>query len=96
LRHFFFKALPKLEGQPNPSKKDIVSHFKRLIEMSLWGDGLIIREDRPLEVQTLKGVRARSTALHQKMVQEGADFVILCLAEPRMGQTVVDQPRIAL
>lgn len=92
LRHFFFKApiLPK--GAPRPDKQTVVSHFKRLIEMSLYGDGLKIREDKPIEVHTIQKAKKISKALYLKMKQEGADFVILCLASPRAGVSVIDKP----
>lgn len=96
LRHFFFKALPVLKGQARPTKRDIVSHFKRLIELSLYGDGFIIREDKPIEVHTLQAVKKISKTLYLKMKQEGSDFVILCLATPRAGVSVIDKPHKAV
>lgn len=92
LRHFFFKAQPMPKGTRKPTKLELVSNFKNLIEMSLWGDGLIILEDKPIEVQTLQSVKKVSKALWLKMKEEGADFVILCLATPRAGQSVLDTP----
>ncbi len=91
LRHFFFKSQPVPKGYPKPDKLQILSQFKRLIEMSLWGDGLIIREDKPIEVHNVGKVKKISKTLYMKMKDEGADFVILCLASPRMGVSVVDK-----
>ena len=91
LRHFFFKSLPLPKGVPKPDKHEIVSHYKKLIETTLWGDGLIIREDKPLEVHSLQKAKGVSQSLYTKMLKEGADFVILCLATPRKGQTVTNQ-----
>lgn len=93
LRHFFFKAQPMPKGTPRLDKHQIVSQFKRLIEMSLWGDGLIIREDKSLEVHTLQKAKKISKALYLKMRQEGSDFVIMCLATPRAGVNVTDTVR---
>lgn len=83
LRHFFFKSSPLPKGTKQPTKLEIINHFKRLIEMSLWGDGLTIREDKPIELHTLKSVKKVSKSLYFKMREEGADFCILVLAQPR-------------
>ncbi len=96
LRHFFFKYVPVPKGTPNPTKQQIVAHYKKLIEMTLWGDGLIIREDKPLEVHTQKSAKKISKSLYAKMKSERADFVILCLAEPRRGVHVRETPNIAV
>lgn len=90
LRHFLFKALPRPKWVPAPDKHQIVSQFKQAIEMSLWGDGLIIREDKQLEVHSLQKAKTISKSLYHKMLEEGADFCILCLAEPRQGVSVND------
>lgn len=96
LRHFFFKALPLPPGTTKPDKHQIVAHYKKLIEMTLWGDGLMIREDKPLEVHTIQKAKTVSKSLYKKMLAEGADFVILCLATPKRGVTVLDKAHIAL
>lgn len=90
LRHFFFKTQPRPKRIPKPTKLEIVSYYKRMIETMLWGDGLIIREDKPLEVHSLQKAKKISKSLYMKMVDEGADFVILCLATPRRGVSVTD------
>ena len=95
LRHFFFKAPPLPPGERRPNKLELINQFKRLIETNLWGDGLIIREDKPIEVHTRQKAKQVSKSLYMKMQQEGADFVILVLAEPRMAQVVHDKPHIA-
>lgn len=92
LRHFFFKKFPRSKGTPAPSKLDVINHFKRLIEITLWGDGLIIREDKPIELHTLKKARKISPTLHSEMLKHGADFCILVLAYPRAGVTVLEKP----
>ncbi len=91
LRHFFFKSDPVTFRERRPTKQEIVSQFKHMIEMSLWGDGLIIREDRQLEVHTRQKAKQVSKSLYMKMLEEKADFVILCLAEPRSSQIVHDK-----
>ena len=96
LRHFFFKALPLPPNVPKPDKHQIVAQFKKLIEMTLFGDGYMIREDKPIEVHTLQKVKKISKTLYKKMLVENADFVILCLASPRRGVTVHDKAHIAL
>jgi hypothetical protein len=96
LRHFFFKKSPMLARLPRPSKLDIVNQNRRLIETTLWADGLIIRYDKPLEVHTLKNAKKISKALYQEMLKNRADFVILCLAVPRAGVTVREQPNRAI
>lgn len=96
LRHFLFKAQPVPKGYHKPSKLEIISYYKQMIELSLWSDGLIIREDKPIELHTRASCRKVSPALYQKMVSEGADFVILVLAEPRRNQSVLDKPHRAI
>lgn len=88
LRHFFFKSNPVQTHRP--TKLDILNQYKKLIEVMLWSDGLIIRDEAPMEVHTLEKAKKISPALYQKMKEEGADFVILVLAEPRGSQTVQD------
>ncbi len=96
LRHFFFKRAPMSARLPRPSKLDILNQNKRLIETTLWADGLIIREDKPLEVQTLKSARKISKTLFAEMVKNNADFVILVLAVPRLGVSVRESPLRAI
>lgn len=96
LRHFFFKQIPLEQGQKKPSKLELINHYKRLIEMTLWGDGLIIREDKPIELQTLQGAKKVSKTLYAEMVKAGADFVILLLATPRKGVVLRETPQRAI
>ena len=92
LRHFFYKAAPRPKGVPNPTKQELVSAFKRQIEIALWGDGLVIREDKPIEVHTRQTTRRKFPLLYRKLIAEKADFVIICLAKPKLGETVLDKP----
>jgi hypothetical protein len=96
LRHFFFKSLPLPPRTPRPSKIEIINQFKRLIEASLYGDGLIIREDKPIELYTRNKVKKISKTLYLEMLKNNADFCILVLATPRMGVTVLESPLQAL
>lgn len=82
IRHFFFKANP---SQKHGSKQDIVRSFQRLIEVSLWGDGLQPVFDQPMELHNRKSVKKISKVLYQALVNSGADFVIQVLAEKRRG-----------
>lgn len=93
VRHFFFKSIPLFKGISKPTKRELISHYKKLIEMSLWGDGLIVREDKPLELIELKSAYKVSPTLYKKMRIEEADFVILVLASARAGQVIIDKPR---
>lgn len=94
VRHFFFKSIPLPKGVPKPTKRELISYYKRLIEMSLWSDGLIVREDKPLELVELHTAHKISPTLYRKMKIEEADFVILVLASSRLGQVFADKPQI--
>lgn len=88
LRFFFFKAMPGIKA----TRHEIFSQFKRMIEMNLWGDGLIPRDEKAIEFHTKSSAKKVSKSLYQKMKQENADYVILVLAQPRAGVTVTDKP----
>lgn len=91
LRHFFFKATPA----PNkPTKQQLFSQFRGLIEATLWGDGLVPRYDRNVEVHTRNGAKKVSKTLYNALVKNKADFVIMCLAEPRHGVQLHETPVI--
>ncbi len=86
LRHFFFSAMPWKPGTRKPTKRDLVSENKRLIETNLWADGLRPREDVRIECHTRNGAKKLSKVLHQKMIEHNADFVIQVLCEGAKGQ----------
>lgn len=89
VRFFFFKATPELKNKKTrPSKMEIVSSFKMLIEMTLWGDGLIPLEDSPIGVYTRKELK--KNALKDKMTALGSDFCIILSATPRLGVSVLE------
>lgn len=93
LRHFFFKAKP---GPVKPTKMQLFSENKRLIETTLWGDGLVPREDRHIEIHTSNGARKVSKALYRKMREVGADFAILVLCEAKAGVLINETPSLAV
>lgn len=95
LRHFFFKKSPMSARLPRPTKLDILNQNKRLIETTLWADGLIIRFDKPIEVHTRQKIKKISKTLYMEMVRNGSDFVIIVLCEPRRGVVVREKPLIA-
>ena len=92
VRHFFFKSIPLLKGQSKPTKLELISHFKKLIEMSLWGDGLVIREDKPLELVELHIAKKNTPFLYKKMLEQSSDFVLLVLASPKAGLYAIEKP----
>lgn len=92
LRHFFFKALTH---PVKPTKEQLVSQFKSLIETTLWADGLVPREDGRVEVHTSTYLKnTGNKALYQKMVKEKADFVIQVMAEPKKGILLHEKPTV--
>ena len=97
LRHFFFKANPEIlgPGKRRPVKQEIFNAFQNLIRINLWGDGLVVNPDHPPEIHTRKSVKGLSTVLYMEMVKNNTDFVIQVLAEPRLGQAVIERPLIA-
>lgn len=95
LRQFYFKETPQAARLPKPTKLQLINQHKRLIETTLWADGLIIRYDRPIEVLSLSQARKVSKSLHRQMLIHRANFVILVMAEPRSGKVVTDQFSIA-
>lgn len=92
VRNFFFKAPPREKGKPTPSKKDIFLSFKPLIGTSLWADGLTPLEGKEIHLYTKK--QLKPGLLRNAMLKEGADFVIMILAQPRSGVSVADTPLI--
>ncbi len=66
-----------------------------MIEINLWADGLIIREDKPIEVYTRKQAKKVSQSIYTAMINNKADFVIMLLAMPRRGVMVNDKFSIA-
>lgn len=93
LRHFFFKAFPTPPGQRKPTKAELFGQFKNVIFTNLWADGLKPREDAPIEIHSRRKVKTLSKQLYAKMVEENADFVILCLAEPQRGIMLNEKPQ---
>ena len=85
LRHFFFKANPVDKDHRRATKADIINSYKKLIEMSLWSDGLVPSVDQPLELHTRRSVKSISKTLYLALVANHADFVIQVLAEPKQG-----------
>jgi hypothetical protein len=89
LRHFFFAAKPA----PNkPTKQQLVTEFKHLIETTLWSDGLEPIQEARVEVHTRGYIRKTSKALYTKMVQEHADFVIIVMCRPKKGVFLNETP----
>ena len=66
LRSFFFKSAPIPKGFPKPTKAQIVSHFKKLIETKLWQDGLAPLEHRVPQVTFLRELK-KGQQLRSKM-----------------------------
>ena len=93
VRNFFFKAPPREKGQKPASKTEIFSGFKQMIEISLWSDGLEPLMDKQIHVYNRKELKP-NTMLRRKMLKEGADFVIMILAKPRMGVQLADTPQL--
>lgn len=96
LRHYFFKKLPTVKGFREPTKAQLFAHYKKLIEANLWGDGLVPREDKKIEIHSRHKVKGISKALFVEMVKNNADFVIMLLAEPRKGVLLDHTPTIAV
>lgn len=92
LRHFFFTAKP---GPVKPTKMQLFAENKRLIEATLWGDGLVPREDTKIEIHTSNGAKKVSQALYAKMKQVKADFVIMVLCEAKKGVMINEKPTLA-
>ncbi len=95
LRHFFFSAKPREQGSPKPTKQQLFSEAKQMIEMALWGDGLVPMEERHVEVHTRGYLKKISPALYTEMLKHRADYVIMVPARPRKGVLVNERPRIA-
>ncbi len=91
LRSFFFKAAPVPKGFRPPTKVQIISHYKKLIETMLWKDGMTALAHRSPVLNTYK--ETKRGQLKMKMKDEGADFVIMVLAQARAGVTITDQAR---
>mgnify|MGYP001580350808 CR=1 FL=1 len=85
LRHFFFAMKPQITGSPRPTKQQILGENKKLIEISLWSDGLEPKEGTPIEVSTKKQIRTISPTLYNAMVNNKADYVIQILCNKRKG-----------
>lgn len=92
LRHFFFKAKP---APTKPTKQQLFSEYKMLIETTLWGDGLEPIPEAKVEVHTSNGAKKVSRALYKKMREVKADFVILVLCRARKGVMINERPLIA-
>lgn len=89
LRHFFFSAKP---APQKPTKQQLVTEFKHLIETNLWADGLVPIESARVEVHTRGFIRKTSKALYRKMISEKADFVIIVMCEPKKGVLLNERP----
>ena len=87
LRNFFFKSVPLPFGVKKPSKSEIVSFYKKMIEGMLWSDSLTPIEHKVPRLY-MKHELPKGGSLRRKMVEEGADFVIMVLAQT--GAAVVD------
>lgn len=92
VRNFFIKAAPRQKGQAAPSKKKIIESFKQMMEISLFGDGLVPLDDKPVRLYTKR--QLKPGLLRNKMISEGADMVIMVLAKPRMGVSLADKPQV--
>lgn len=92
LRSFFFKAAPVPRGFRPPTKPQILSHYKKMIDDFLWKDALVALDHRKPQVYARKDLK--KGALRDKMIEENADFVIMILAKPKLGSTVLDTARI--
>lgn len=92
VRNFFFKAPPREKGKPTPSKREIIESQKHYMGMTLYGDGLSPLEDKAVKLYTKKELK--SGILKSKLIQEGADFVIVVVATPRQGVAVAERPNI--
>ena len=90
VRNFFFKRPPS--KAPRATKQEIFASFKNLIEMSLYGDGLVPMEDKSVHVYSKRELP--KGMLRNKMIQEKADFVIMVLAKPRAGVALADTPQL--
>lgn len=89
LRHFFFAAKP---APIKPTKQQLVTEFKHLIQTQLWSDGLVPIESARVEVHTRGFIRKTSKALYAKMLQENSDFVIIVMCEPKKGMLLNETP----
>lgn len=94
LRHFFYKAKPVFKDEKPVTKQDIFNENVKLIEINLWGDGLVIQDERRPEIHTRASAKKASKALYDAMVLNKADFVILVLAKPRRGQWFNERPKV--
>lgn len=95
LRHFFFSAKPRNPGDPKPTKMQLFSEAKKLIELALWGDGLVPMEERHVEVHTKGYLKKLSKTLYAEMLKNRADYVIMVPARPRKGVFVNERPNLA-
>lgn len=95
LRHFFFRSMPVPPGQVKPSKNEIFSQFKNLIRTNLWADGLTVLEDKHVQMYTKKSVRKVSKQIYAEMIDNNADFVIICMAVPSKGVLLHETPQLA-
>lgn len=94
VRSFFFKAVPQLQGQPKPTKLQIIESYKRFIEQMIWSDGLTPVMHAPVQLYTRKEV-GKFKSLRAKFLEEKADFVIMVLCEASGINTILEKPRIA-
>lgn len=91
VRNFFFKKNPAIK----PARKsEIISWYKKFIEQMLWKDGLSPIDERIPQLYTK--AELKKGALKTKMIQEGADFVIMVLCQARLGVNIVDNFRKAV
>lgn len=96
LRHFFFKAMPRPQGSPKPTKIQLFSEAKDFIGVQLWGDGLEPLEERHIEVHTRGYLKKVSKTLFAEMLKNNTDYVIMVPAKPRRGVLVNERPNLAV
>lgn len=84
IRSFFFKGIPTPPGMPKPTKADVISQFKGVIEKMLWSDGLHAIPEATVTLYTKSQVK-KFPSLKAKMLEENADFVIMVAAESNGG-----------
>ena len=94
VRSFFFKASPLPKGIPKPTKLEIINSYKRLLESTLWSDGLIPVMNADIKLYT-KGEIKKYPQLRKKFIQEKADFVIMLTAEARKGVNILENAQKA-
>lgn len=92
VRNFFFKSPPRQPGVPTPSKRQIIESHKQYMGMLLYGDGLSPLEDKAVKLYTRKELK--QGILKSKMIQEGADFVIVVVAEAKSGVAIAERPTV--